>query len=78
MMQSHGVKIESAKRSYLHLCCRQFGSVSKITILDACEYNNRISVEAHAIHCGCKILSSGSVSNCIQSILEASQRCSAD
>jgi hypothetical protein len=38
MMQSHGVKLESAKRSYLHLCCRQFGSASKITILDACEY----------------------------------------
>ncbi|MFQ3225572.1 MAG: hypothetical protein ACI8Z5_001834 [Lentimonas sp.] len=38
MMQSHGVKLESAERSYLHLCCRQFGSASKITILDACEY----------------------------------------
>jgi hypothetical protein len=38
MMQWHGVKLESAKRSYLHLCCRQFGSASKITILDACEY----------------------------------------
>ncbi|MFQ3242449.1 MAG: hypothetical protein ACI9JZ_002145, partial [Lentimonas sp.] len=33
MMQWHGVKLESAKRSYLHLCCRQFGSASKITIL---------------------------------------------
>ncbi|MFQ3225048.1 MAG: hypothetical protein ACI8Z5_001303 [Lentimonas sp.] len=39
MMQWHGVKLESAKRSYLHLCCRQFGSASKLTILDACEYN---------------------------------------
>ncbi|MFQ3241234.1 MAG: hypothetical protein ACI9JZ_000918 [Lentimonas sp.] len=38
MMQWHGVKLESAKRSYLHLCCRQFGSASKITIPDACEY----------------------------------------
>ncbi|MFQ3224571.1 MAG: hypothetical protein ACI8Z5_000821 [Lentimonas sp.] len=40
MMQWHGVKLESAKRSYLHLCCPQFGSASKITILDACEYKN--------------------------------------
>jgi hypothetical protein len=39
MMQWHGVKLESAKRSYFHFCCRQFGSASKITILDACEYN---------------------------------------
>jgi hypothetical protein len=43
MMQSHGVKLESAERSYFHLCCRQFGSASKITILDACEYKTNVN-----------------------------------
>jgi hypothetical protein len=48
MMQWHGVKLESAKRSYFHICCRQFGSASKLTILDACEYNIDLSCAAAA------------------------------